>query len=360
MKRNHLFLFTFLIVLFGVLCLSANAQQSIPDWVRNDWDQRTQKTGTWIADNTPHQSAEEPFEAFGMKWSYAPGKQYMKGQLFAVKDGVHTSPMWVFTEYWDAVDQELKVIQIGSNGAVGQGTIKKESDGRLREQQLFHAPQGLTFETGHLVWIENGVQHTESFVIKNGEWKKNRYYQWRLQEEEASSKIPDIYRDIAYFIGTWEIELGDSMVARMHFDWADNQRMIYYKGDHTTPNDSRFITESEGIITYHGVKDQLVFLNTYMGENDYLISEGHYELLADGTMERSFTCHYKEGETLPWSNGAVAGKGGKSIEFKQLWKPVGEDAFEGDFYWKKDGKWVHPIKSYDQKDHKEVWKRKKS
>ena len=48
---------------------------------------------------------------------------------------------------------------------------------------------------------------------------------------------------------------------------------------------------------------------------------------------------------MPWSDGAKAPAGGISIEFKQIWTPIDDKSFKGEFLWKKNGKWDHPIKS---------------
>ena len=84
------------------------------------------------------------------------------------------------------------------------------------------------------------------------------------------------------------------------------------------------------------------------------MAEGEYEVMDNGTILRQFTCHYKAGDTLPWSDGATAPAGGKSIDFKQIWTPVDENTFHGEFYWNKNGKWENPL---GKEVAEEVWKR---
>ncbi|MDJ0645504.1 MAG: hypothetical protein QNJ57_05900 [Flavobacteriaceae bacterium] len=76
------------------------------------------------------------------------------------------------------------MIQIGSNGTVGQGIIRPEKDGKSKERQIFNSPNGSSRESGHVTWFENGVQHSQAYSIENGEWKKTRYYKWILTNKE--------------------------------------------------------------------------------------------------------------------------------------------------------------------------------
>ncbi len=353
MKRNHVLLLTFLLT---SICTMGSAQSSeIPEWLKKDWALRTQGNGTWIADNAKFKNKQEPYDAYGLQWTYGLGKNHVKGRMFNIVNGQSVGSTWNFLEYWDPKSKEVKVVQIGSDGTVGHGKIWREKEGRMKEQQSFSSPAGVSFETGHLLWIEEGAQHTQSFLITNGEWNKSRSYVWKKQKTEK--EVPEMYKDIAFLIGKWHIDLGESRSAQMTFEWAENRRMIKYSNSFSPKKGTPYITESEGIITFHGVKDKIVFMNTYMGEDDYLISEGVYEVDQQGVIHRKFTCYYQEGEGLPWSDGALAPKGGQSIEFKQIWTPINKNTFKGDFFWKKEGKWVHPIKEYDAEGFSETWRR---
>ncbi len=185
MKRIHLLttgIFSLLLLTIALNAQSESGTFKRPDWVQQDWDLRTSGSGTWIADNTKHQSGEEPAEAYGLKWTYGAGNSYLKGALFSITDGQRSEPIWEFREYWDGVAKELRVIQTGGDGTIGQGKITRQADGRLREEQTFVTPAGISFQTGHILWMEEHTQHTQSYVIQEGEWVKNRYYQWKLKE----------------------------------------------------------------------------------------------------------------------------------------------------------------------------------
>ena len=350
-----------LIFLIGIINLLitplelSETNKSIPEWVLEDWAHRTQFEGVWIADNSDYKSDQEPYDAYGIQWSYGLGNQSLVGRLFVIKDNEEVADAWSFLEYWDAETKMLKVMQTGSNGTVGHGTIKKMDNGKMKEQQRFSTTNGDSYSTGHELWYEDGTQHTHSYDIVNGEWHKRRYYKWKLKEV-AEAPLPDEYENMAYLIGTWYSSFGNAK-ARMTFSWGHNKRAIHYQNNYKPSPNRPWIQENEGLITYNGVNDAIEFMTAYSGVGDHLMAYGQFEILEDGTFLRLFSCHYKEGDGLPWSDGAKAPHGGKTLEFKQVWTPIDEHSFEGNFYWKKDGEWSHPMKNEDHGGRQEIWKR---
>lgn len=358
-----IFLNFYIIVFCAAFATHALLAQSLPSHILEDWATRTHDGGRWLADNSNYKSASEPYDAYGLHWAYGPGERFLKGRLYGVIDGKEAGTFWTFTEFWDPQSSKRRVVQIGTNGTVGQGTLALIAGDTTQELQTFTRLDGTSFTVGHKAWMSNGAQHTRSFDVAEGTWKQRRYYVWEPETTAASqhtnpkSEWNEEFRDLHFFIGEWRHMLNDSLSVSMHFTWGENNRIIYYRSTRPARPGEHAGSEAAGVITYHGVEDRLVFMNSYLDEDDYLMSQGYYVAREDGVIERHFTCHYKAGEGLPWSNGAVAPKGGKSIQFKQIWSPTGPNTFEGDFFWLKDGKWVHPIEKYDDPDFKEVWHR---
>jgi len=356
-KSNSIF-FALLVVicLSSFCCVSLNKNldndnlttnsiidSSIPDWVLNDWATRTSETGIWIADNSAYKNEEEKYDAYAIQWNYGVGKNHLKGRLYFIIKGEDVGTVWEFTEYWDPIDNELKIIQIGSDGTIGQGKIWKTEDDKTKELQNFISPDGTKYSSGHISWMDNGVNHIESFRVNNGEWTKMRHYKWELKKEEQV-KIPKEYDQISYLIGTWELPLGENK-ARMTFSWGKNKRTILYKNEYKPAKLNKWIQENEGLITYNAKKGALVFITSYSDLGSPLMATGEFKFSNDGTIYREFSCHYEGNVGLPWSNGAKAPKEGISLDFKQIWTPVDSNNFKGEFFWKKNGKWEHPIKS---------------
>ena len=326
----------------------------IPQWLLDNWESRARGSGTWITDNAKYRSETEPYDAYGMQWEYGLGKKHLKGRLYAIQDNEDVGTIWNFTEFWSPASNEVRIVQLGSDGTVGQGTLWQMENGRIKERQTFVSPNGNSFETGHEAWMENGAQHTQSFTIVNEEWQKRRFYSWNRKEKQGDLSIPDEYQDLAFLIGEWQSEFGDRK-ARMTFGWGKNKRNIHFQNHYLPGKDQPWVQENEGLISYHGVKDKLVFITSYAKESSHLMAEGVYEVINDGTILRQFTCHYKAGDKLPWSGGSVAPPGGKSIKFKQVWTPVDDDTFRGEFYWQKNGQWEHP---FEKEGFEEIWKKR--
>lgn len=344
------------LLIVPLTCFSQNEKDtSIPQWVKDNWATHTQADGIWITDNSQYKSEQEPFDAYGMEWEWGLGKSSLKGRLYCIQDGKDVGTVWQFLNFWDPELKAQQMVQIGSDGTLGQGRMELQSDGSTKSSEKFVSPGGGSFEAGHHSWFENGEMHTQSFNIVDGEWSKRRFYVWK-QPKQMPLDYQDEYKKLAWLIGDWNSSLDENRSASMTFTWAENQRMIKYVGANKFEKDKPEKLEAEGIITYHGTKEQLVFMNTYMSKGTHLISEGRYEFKDNGEIHRLFTCHYKEGNGLPWSDGAKAPKGGKSIEFKQIWTPIDDNSFSGDFFWKKDGVWERLIKEMEEK--KVVWKRR--
>ncbi len=191
-------------------------------------------------------------------------------------------------------------------------------------------------------------------------WKDGFWIPWgsgrpfQMHRKTVKPEIANVYKEVVWLIGEWKSSFGEAG-ATMRFWWGENERYVYYENGFAKKEGEPQKLESAGIITYHGIRDQVVFMNTYLRKNTHLISEGWYEFKDDGSIHRHFTCHYKEGDGLPWSDGTKAPTGGKSIDFKQIWTPIDEDSFSGEFYWKKNGIWENPIKGH--RDRKEIWRR---
>ena len=353
-------------VLFSLAAIVSGGTENvyldpIPEYILEDWERRTQGTGVWITDNTAYQSENEPYDAYGLHWEYGIGKMHLKGRLYGLIDGKEAGTFWQFTEFWDPATSEHRVVQISADGTVGQGLIWQESDGRVKEQQTFTHPDKEPFSTGHRIWMENGNQHVQSYNIIDDEWQERRFYIWERQEEMGAGAMietPEDYKGLEFFIGEWVAALNDTMTVTMSFRWAENRRMIYYRSTNPAKPGQQAGAEAEGVISYHGVKDQLVFMNSYLREGVNLMSEGYYDIGQNGVIERHFIVSYKEGHRLPWSDGNTAPAGGARLQFKQIWTPIDENSFQGDFFWMKDGEWKHPIKEYDD-GYSELWRRVK-
>ena len=314
--------------------------------------------GIWITDNGKYKTENEPYEAYGMEWEWGLGKKSLSGRLYCIQNGRDVRTAWTFLEFWDPQTGELKLLQIGGDGTIGNGTIRLEKDSSTRSLQTFSSPNGTSFTIGHQAKNVNGESHISSFNVDGDQWTPRRSYIWKNSTATLKEvPIPEEFKGFEFLIGTWQVDIGDNRLVNMSFEWAQNKLMVYYKSTNPTKSEESVSSEVEGIISYHGVKEQLVFMSAYLDSAPTLMNEGYFRLSGEGVIERIFTVFYKEGSGIPWTDGEVAPKGGKPIHFRQVWTRVDEDSFTGEFYWNKNGKWEHPYAKGE--DGKELWKRVK-
>lgn len=165
-----------------LLCIGASPpleDPGIPEWVMEDWNFQMSHTGIWIADNTAYQGEEEPFDAFGMQWEWGIGQRSLKGRLFCLQAEKEVATVWEFLQYWDFETKALRMIQIGGDGTLGQGTVENQGGGKTKSRERFCTPAGPCFEVGHETWKKDEDFYTQSFDIVDGQWSKRRLYVWK-------------------------------------------------------------------------------------------------------------------------------------------------------------------------------------
>lgn len=181
MKKQYLFF----LLLSPALLFSQEETASpsaIPGWVMEDWNFQTAGTATWIADNATYKNENEPYDAYGMQWEWGLGKKSLKGRLYCIREGKDIGTVWQFLQFWDPGEKVVRMIQIGADGTVGQGTQHLQEDGSTKSSEQFNTPTGHRFESVHHSWKEEGIFHTQSYDIVDGEWTKRRYYSWKLSK----------------------------------------------------------------------------------------------------------------------------------------------------------------------------------
>jgi hypothetical protein len=136
--------------------------------------------GTWIADNRPHRSDEEPFDAYGIEWTWGVGKKSIAGRLFAMREGKEVGTVWDLREFWHPGEGQLIASQFGSDGTYGVGPHARKADGTMEMLQVFHAPDGGVRRIGHRSELKGNEFVSRSFDVQtDGTWKPARTYVFR-------------------------------------------------------------------------------------------------------------------------------------------------------------------------------------
>lgn len=164
---------------------SSDTAAPIPAWALEDM---ARMVGSWKTDNSAYQSDTEPFDAYGMEWTWILGQKSVTGQLYAFRDGEATAPFWQFRAYWHPGEARMVAFQIGRDGSVGTGTYERTSDDQTRSLQTFYDPtREMVYRVGHRTIFHDDRQVTESFdVDAAGTWTPRRTYTWTRADESAS------------------------------------------------------------------------------------------------------------------------------------------------------------------------------
>jgi hypothetical protein len=150
-----------------------------PEWVGRYMESMI---GRWSTDNRAYRSEAEPFEAYGMEWSWGIGRQSLVGRLYALKGTDPTVTFWEFREYWHPGEGHLLSAQFGGDGTLGIGPHERRSDGSMEMVQVFHSPSVPAHRVAHRSEIKGGEMVTRSFdVLPDGTWRDRRVYTWKRQ-----------------------------------------------------------------------------------------------------------------------------------------------------------------------------------
>lgn len=160
--------------------VSAAPEELLPDWVRAEWELRTQDGGNWVADNSANLGENEPYEAYGQVWSWGLGKKTLKGRLYAIQKGKEVGTLFEYRLMWHPGEKKLMVTQYGSDGTFAIGTVMPVGEGMTEVLQRFYHPDGRTHQVGHRVQIKGGEMHIQAYdVSEGGVWTQRRRYLWK-------------------------------------------------------------------------------------------------------------------------------------------------------------------------------------
>jgi hypothetical protein len=158
----------------------ASAPAEIPAWLL---DHMKSQVGRWETPNAAYKSEDEPFDTYGLVWSWGVGKTSLAGTLYGRVGEGDNVEFWNFRIYWHPGTREARVDQWGHGGALLSGTLRPhgQEDGAdvFELEQTWYATSGKTARTRHRTLHRDEVQTGWSYDWKDGEWVRNREYTWR-------------------------------------------------------------------------------------------------------------------------------------------------------------------------------------
>ncbi|MDJ0646458.1 MAG: hypothetical protein QNJ57_10800 [Flavobacteriaceae bacterium] len=167
-----------------------------------------------------------------------------------------------------------------------------------------------------------------------------------FSQEKEKQKNP--HEELEYLIGTWEIDFGQG-IGYMTFEWGPHKTYITCTNEHTIKGVRS--QENFSLIIWDGVNGNFAVNTSYTSPGNLLYGHGTMTI-KDGLMARDLAVNYSEGQNMPFLK-RKAGKGGFRMPYRQRWKIIDENTFEGVFEVFVDGKFIDPFK----RKEKETWKR---
>lgn len=159
---------------------STPADDLLPAWLLAEWELRTEGGGHWVADNSANKSADEPYDAYGMEWTWGLGKKTLKGRLYAAQNGKDVGTLFEYRLAWHPGEKKVLLTQYGSDGTFAFGAVMPIGEKRTEALQRFYAPDGSTFQVGHRVEINGDEMRIQSFTVSDGGvWTARRSYLWK-------------------------------------------------------------------------------------------------------------------------------------------------------------------------------------
>lgn len=144
--------------------------------------------GEWIAEN-PYVT-DPPIDAYGMKWTIAPGGMAFEGKLYTIYEGKETKILWTFLSYWDPTQSKVVSVQYGDNPGLGNiavGVNPPATDVYKDENEtsIFDSMGALIGKAGHRNELKGNKLFSNSFNIINGEWVTRGEFVWTLKKENG-------------------------------------------------------------------------------------------------------------------------------------------------------------------------------
>ena len=114
-------------IIFALYALPGMAQESpdyLPKEVIADWEKLTRNGGNWVADNSAYKNDNEPFEAYGLTWTWGFANKSLNGKLYGIKDGKNAGTFYEFKMFYHPKENKIMYYQFGTDGSIGEGEVK--------------------------------------------------------------------------------------------------------------------------------------------------------------------------------------------------------------------------------------------
>lgn len=185
--RNLNALVASLFLLTGITCIYGQSKDEhrMPDWLRAHMEFLARDDGYWVTENSNYKSENEPSDAYSLEWRWGIGKQSLIGRLSGLQDGREIGTFWEYRLVWHPGEKQAILYQFGRDGTFGYGPLHQHDAETNELEQTFFNTDGSSWTGRHHTKDSGDEHHTTSFVLRDGNWEKNRYYVWRRASKKS-------------------------------------------------------------------------------------------------------------------------------------------------------------------------------
>ncbi|MEM9232895.1 MAG: hypothetical protein AAGA69_01490 [Pseudomonadota bacterium] len=164
---------------------SAGDENTSPvhDAMLEQWSYMLEGSGAWRTPNPDFSGEDNSPNAYEIRFEWGPYRQHVTGTLkgiFDTEDGETSVRYWTFYSWYHPKTEEITLMQIGTNGALGEGTFSIKNGDRQILDQVFYGPDGSTRAVRHETIENSPAEHTVIVfhADEDGEWQKVQEWVW--------------------------------------------------------------------------------------------------------------------------------------------------------------------------------------
>ncbi len=303
--------------------------------------------GKWSHEETQTILGEGTTVSSTTRYEWLPGGVWLRGEatIWGLP-GIDVHHGWVQVTYDPAADE---YVQLWSDNQSSILFVKRGSwtDETTLALEGAHEWGGQTVHSKNVYRVLSENEFSREYLVSNDGGvtyvRRSLARFTRHRSDEPTQKALDA---VGWLIGDWEAQFRprgeDQPAPTMSFEWRDERRS-YLRMTGTRPtSDGRLVPEYETFAVWHPVRMKFVFVGAYLSGKGRVIEDGDIDLLDDGSIRLNMRVHYPAAATLPFSDGAVAGPEGHTLEFRRTFHRDGAEGLRGVFRIKRGGNWENP------------------
>ncbi len=155
--------------------------------MEKQWGAMLKGSGEWRTPNPGFADPKTTPKEYAVRFRWGPYRQDVSGELvgvFETDKGPKEARFWNFYSYHNPVTDEILLVQVNWDGAMGSGPMSVAPDGVETIDQIFYHPDGKMRVERHVTKHVSADAHESDVYERDekGEWKLVREWTWRLKK----------------------------------------------------------------------------------------------------------------------------------------------------------------------------------